>query len=874
MSLPTLPGLHSTLNEARSRLGEWVSPGLNPFLSQSRRTEARGARWVWTLLLIVIFWGAAMGAALALSNETRRARNWANTGALLWIGIVWFVAWFTTRVRNSELLRGEVIKGRFEPLQLLPLASTERAWLWSAPNSLAGLLLGSAMLPAIAWGVGHGLFERREAGLLLFVVTLSLWSTPSWLPAAWRVQGAAPATTGKDAFKLTGNKTQAKVGDGLVLPPDLAVRARGWGGGLGLAAPIWSISQSAMAGVTIGVARAYWLGLPLSVRAASHEIWFGWPLFLVRWLGEAQPFFGFSLAPILILLPVWAAGATLRVLRLAAVTGLEAFWTPARFTLWKRAQTLQGALGFGFLLGALWPGAIEGGWLANWFGVPAGTRAQALAAWWVLAVAAGALGATAMWRAALELPVGALALRAQLPRATQMAARGMGTALAFWAVSCVLGWRSPFSALWLRILPATLAMAAVWIAAQCASHAAQRAPRGSNAFATWHFLWFYGGPIGGAALLLLAAFPAKSLAVFYPFSPWTLWLMLRDPGVGTNPIFWLACGAHATLALFTGALAWRLSRDHMTATPIATALAIVGAQGNEAVLDGITSQRPANAPALPKSAQTLSLTRRPLPPPAPWTARLLGWLERFDNPVFTLEMRRAITGNPKESARALLIFQTLVASVPLLVLPLLNAATGYWASDAFALFVGLMLLVPCAAMLLGTSGVSLCYDRDRMDGTLELLFLTPRTSDEIAWGKAGPFAVRAALLGLACLPVFLVGAALLPTAGQSLLGAAYVGAPAWIGALTLRGIAGSHWMALKKRKIGVTDVSFVASLGVAFCLLFEFGVILGAFILGAPYVIAAALLLAAIYIAETAWLWKRGVAALESWRLNGAPGAK
>lgn len=861
------------LSHGRRELREWASPLVNPFLAQSRRVDARGMRWVFTLIFIVIIWLCAMGAALAWASETRQTRNWADIGALLWIAVVWFVAWFATRARDGELLRQEVIKGRFEPIQLTPLASTQRAWMWSAPGTLSGMLLCATMLPAIAWCLGD-LFEWHEALLLVLLVTLSLWGTPSWAPRAWRVQGAKPAPTGKDAFKLTSNNgsAKAKIGDGFVLPPDLAVNARGWGGGLGLTAPIWMMAQFGMAGVAIGIARNYWQGLPPHVRAASGEIWFNWPLFLVRWLGEAQPFFGFTLAPILLLLPIWLAGATIRVLRLAAVTGREPFWTDARFALWKRAQTVQGALWFTFLFGILWPGAIEGAWLTNWFGHLAGTPVQALAAWWIICVAAGALATTAMWRASLELPVGLLTLRAQLPRATKLAARGLAVAMAFWALSCLLGWRWPLSQLWLQILPATLAMAAVWIVAQNASHAAQRAPRFGNAFAVWHFVWFYGGPISGALLLVLAQFPAKLLTVFYPLyplSPWTLWLMLRDTNVAINPIFWLACAAHATLAVITGAFAWRLGRDQITAVKT------IGAADKEEILDELTLTTPiANAPALPSASQTVSLARRQLPAPDAWTARLLIWLNRFDNPILTLEMRRAISGSPKSFAINLLVFQALVTSMPLIALPFFNMATGFWDSTIFALLVGIMLSIPCAAMLLGTSGGSLCYDRDRLDGTLELLFLTPRTSDEIALGKAGPFIVRSVLLGAVCVPIFLVGALMLPTAGQPLLSAAYAATPLWICAFTLRGIVGSHWMALKKRKIGANNISFLISLVLLFMLLTEAGAIILAFNLGALTVVGASLLLSIIYVIETAWLWKRGVRELERWRLNGAPGAK
>ena len=864
------PRIHAAFNWARAGLREWAIPRLNPFLAQSRRIEARGAQWSLRLLLITFFWACAMGAAWAWARESGQARDWAETGALLWIAIVWIVSWSMTRARDAELLRVEVIKGRFEPLQLTPLAATERAWLWSAPNTMSGFLLAASMLPALAWCAG-ALFEWREAGSLVLVIILSLWSTPAWAPTAWRVQGAKPATMGRDALNLTANNggARAKVGDGFVLPPDLAVNARGWGGGLVLVSPIWLMAQLGMAGVAVGAARVYWQGLPLHVRASSGEIWFSWPLFLVRWLGEAQPFFGFSLAPILLLLPAWLCGATIRVLRLAAVTGREPFWTPARFGLWQRAQTLQSALWFSFVLGVLWPGAIESAWLGNWFGTLAGTSAQALAAWWIVCVAAGALATTAMWRAALELPVGLLSLRAQGPRAMRLAARGLVAALGFWVASCALGWRWPIGALWLQILPATLAMATVWILSQCASHAAQRAPRWGNSFATWHFIWFYGGPLAGALLLVLAQFPGRSLAVFYPFSPWTLWLMLRDSSVGADPVFWIACAAHAVVALIVGALAWRLGRDRIT--PIKT----ISARDKAEVLDDLTPQTPIeNAPALPSASQTVSLSRRPLPAPDAWTARLLSWLSRFDNPILTLEMRRAVSGNLRSTATIVLVMQALIASVPLIFLPLLNLAFGYWDRDIFALLVGLMLAFPCAAMLAGTSGASLCYDRDRLDGTLELLFLTPRTEPEIAWGKAGPFVVRSLLLGAVCLPIFLVGALLLPTAGQSLLSAAYAAVPLWICAFTLRGIVGSHLLALKKRKIGVANISFAVSIVTIFALLIEAVIVIGAFNWGALALVGASLLLSAAYCIEAAWLWKRGARELARWRASGAPGAK
>ena len=854
------------LARVRHELRVWSSPQLNPFLAQARRIDARGVRWMLTMIFIVVLWLGAMGGAMYWAKGEGRTRDFASDGARLWIGIVWLVAFFMERVRDSELLRQEVIKGRFEPIQLTPLASTRRAWLWSAPNSLWGLLLCATMLPAIAWSLGS-LLSLSEALLLIALVVMTMWSVPLWSPLAWRMQTTKATPTEKPTLQsLTGGGAKAKMGDGFVLPPDLAVNARGWGGGLGLGAPIWLMAQFGMGGLLGGVALTYWRGLPAHVRAGADEVWFNWPIFLVRWMGEAQPFFSFSLAPILIFAPIWLAGATIRVLRLAAVTGREPFWTGARLTLWRRAQTLQSALFFLFLLGVLWPGAIEDAWLANWWGVLASTTAQALAAWWIVAIVAGALATTAMWRAALEFPVGALTLRAQAPRAARLALRGLGVALGFWALACLLGWRWPLSALWLQIAPASLLMAAVWIASQCALWSAHCAPRFRPGFLVWHALWFYASPIGGALWLVLAQSPIALLKNFYPLSPWTLWLMLRDPGVGANSIFWIACGAHAILALLTGALAWWLGRDGLFAPAKAEAPEAA------ALLDEIApATAPANAPALPPNAQTVNLARKPLPAPDKWTTHILSALERFDNPLLILEMRRGLSADIAAFARGMLFIQALILMGPLVILPWINLATGYWAADMFALFVGAMLAVQCVATILGNSGSATAYDRDRLDGTLELLFLTPRTETELAWGKVGPFGVRAALLWLTFAPLYLIGLLLLPTAGQPLLNVAYGVAPLWIGALTARSLFFSHWVALKKRSIGATGGAAGWALLEVGALLTEMGALVFAFTLGALFVVGAIILLSAIYGLESWWLWKRGLRELHRQRAQGVP---
>ena len=260
------------LTRALLELRVWVSPELNPFVGQSRRLDARRARWPLAMIFVVVLWGAGMALDWAWWNDRLwmrpqfAARPWADDAARLWIGVTLLVSWTWARVRDSETLRVEVIKGRMEPIQLAPLGAVSRAWKWSAPNFLAAALIAGTMLPAVAWGYGSFLSGRDVMGLGVWLLIL-LWGTPNWSPAAWKMQ----AQTTKSGLGRS-NAGRAKLGDGFVLPPDLAVSARGWSSSssFGFLLPLL-LMRAFGAGIGASAAASYWTACPrICARARSR----------------------------------------------------------------------------------------------------------------------------------------------------------------------------------------------------------------------------------------------------------------------------------------------------------------------------------------------------------------------------------------------------------------------------------------------------------------------------------------------------------------------------------------------------------------------------------------------------------------------------
>lgn len=227
----------------------------------------------------------------------------------------------------------------------------------------------------------------------------------------------------------------------------------------------------------------------------------------------------------------------------------------------------------------------------------------------------------------------------------------------------------------------------------------------------------------------------------------------------------------------------------------------------------------------PQTAALRTATRSPLPTPTPGQRLFLERFARFDNALLLLELRRAMgktewTTSAREGAKIgalLIVFLSIL--IPALVIGfclLIGAGTspgpgGPTFTDMEWMF--------CAAVTLGLwiIGLDICqrtsalYDRDRLDGSLDFLFLTPLLTRAIVAGKITPPLVRGACFFAAFWPPLLTIALLLSLGGDHRL---WLFAPvlplvAW--ALTARAVAWLHLLSVAKPNSKL--VAFAAVVG-------------------------------------------------------------
>lgn len=813
---------------------------------------------------MALLWMVPMLIDWLASLDTKR--DLANDGALFWIGIVLIFAFVSRLFRSESLLRIEIIKKRFEPLQLLPIAAARRAWLWCAPVTLPSLLLCALAVPALIWGLTRGLFSFSDAlGLTLLSLMLS-WGRPLWRPQMWRGQldkNAANARNGSDGFRAP-----------LALSADLTL----WLGSLFLVG-----AAVIIAGVRLEPLLAYIEGWPVALSATGAELWMTWPLFLARWLMRAQPFFAFGLAPVFLVLPLWLAHIHNGVLRLGAVTALEPYWTAGRLQRWRGAQSVQRLTLALLVFGLLWPGSIESAWMSLWFRDIAASRESALAVWWIVALATATLGATALWGGALNDATASLPTL--IKRAARAATRGVALALAIFAGTHLLGLAWPFGALWQQIAPASLAVALVFFGAYAATWAGMKMPALRPAFELWNRVWLYGG------LAFYVVFDVCNInaAAWQPIpsllSPWTLWFTLRDAAIGESPAFWIAIALHGSLVALSGLAVWRARNTAIEAPQprhsqapdvelLKTAIANLSRSWDtsETATIAIEPVRDEPAAAATPNADARAIINRPLlEEPRRYLTKLLDWQERFDNPLLQLETRRVVGNAISNTIDIATLANTVGALILLVLLPVIGMSNGAY---PFAYLTGascLILLVWFVVPLLGIEGAARAYDADRLDGSLAALFLTPRTEKEIAVGKIGPFVVRGALMLLLFAPLWLLGLGFCVLAREPLLTAAFVAMPFFTATFALRCAALSHWIALAKRRIGPGGTPSSVTLGAIVAVPTEAGALIWGATTGAPALFGVAIMLALLFAVEAFWFWRLGLRALRRWRAREVP---
>ena len=158
-----------------------------------------------------------------------------------------------------------------------------------------------------------------------------------------------------------------------------------------------------------------------------------------------------------------------------------------------------------------------------------------------------------------------------------------------------------------------------------------------------------------------------------------------------------------------------------------------------------------------------------------------------------------------------------------------------------------------------------------MDGTLQSLFLTPRTESEIAAGKLGPYLAKGALRLLCYAPTWGMGLLFSFYARQPLLICAFTIAPIFAVSFALRTLTVAHWVALSRRKVGVGFVPLRIAVTALVLLPGELVVIGMANEVGALALLGVCLTLTLTHIFESLLMFHLGTRALRRWRVRGAP---
>ncbi len=553
--------------------------------------------------------------------------------------------------------------------------------------------------------------------------------------------------------------------------------------------PFLSVPSQLLASLRSDIFAAW----PESVRAIWPGFVLTWPLLFARIALSPLPFFRVQIAPIWVLALLWLGFSSLRNRNLASlVSSSETFWTPRRARDRSRTARLMWQAGIFSMLGFAWPTFIARGEMATLLGTYLPSTDLALAALWTLFLIVATLlsarqAVAVLGRAALllEAPVEENA-RWQALVWRQAALRVLDAfvwpLVAYFAL-CAIGENLPWSASWLARLAPTLFIALAFLVAVFGSATLVGAVSGPlrSALKCLRWLWFWGLPLEIGLLLVIAAFTRTPFSLdqvpHTVFSPTVSLLSLLQNDVSKlGGIDWttiagvqfsvgICCLALAWTTVFRavprGAVAQTVVQSERARTPLEqiggalwTPFRLVGS-----VFTFITNGFVRFSDAVKQRIERVN-------------ERIIARGTKVDNAVFTSELRRRVrkTNWCRQwlwlSAVAFALF-----SIGF-VLPLLAEASSRvtyhemsW-SEAIAAthwddYGGSLLIVTGGITLLGAVisvlNTGQAFDRDRANGTLVFLFLTPMSDRAILWGKVAFEALYSSLLLSVVVPYSLLG---------------------------------------------------------------------------------------------------------------------
>lgn len=510
-----------------------------------------------------------------------------------------------------------------------------------------------------------------------------------------------------------------------------------------------------------------------------------WPLLVSRLLISPLPFFSFWLTPFLILLPLWIGLRHQWNQALAAqVSARETFWTLRRARVRANVGVLLWLLLYFLVFGYGWQTLIRDGELLPLLrGLPPGITALeewALAAAWTLAIVLGAIVAgnrqeKPLQRATLHTGPEPLALPALWREATWAGVRALGIAVGLYFVACWLGRSSGVNAAWSSRLAPTLAIAGAFVLADLGSGALQTAlPIGvRSAMRTLRTLWF--GGLAALTIALIAYLAVRGvdfsfdLAPVVLLSPYVSLLSLFRHDISFPGFFNGAWWGPPLVQSTLGALCWVVAHSlHERRAPLVEEQPADGAQ--------TTLDRFIDIVVWP--LQTLAAGAR-------WTAlklldgfewvvaqlrRLNDWIVQWgahwNNPVLSDELRRRL--NREWWPAQWIFFQLSAVSLFWLFGEPIAALAGGAAAlsnlgEGTVIFAAVVFAIASYLMPLA---IGKSFDRERANGQLVFLFLTPMTDREIVVGKLVPGLMHLGMLWSVALPWLLGGSLVALTGGN------------------------------------------------------------------------------------------------------------
>ena len=766
----------------------------NPFLLKISRAEARrpglALRMGVTVALLggLLLWGMSLQVSRSsvlgfflgfLFRMTLPAALFATTAFVHVLLII------SARTAGSVVLADEARRVTLPDLLLTPLRRAEMLLAMGVGPARAAFLVALSGLPVYLLLGQFGGLTGWQTVCLYILFALVCYQPPTY---------AVPALSG------LGQTPDAEPGQSAAAVNKQAARRMSFvGAGFPLVFGLQFLGQ------VLGAAGGAWLGhlfkalhLPI-LSGLTFLIFFTWPYYATRLLSSSLPFFHLSLSPLVYVLPLalmtWAGSALRSASALSAGSASEML----RLPLWSRAQTLTRwtvrVTGF-CVLAVVWQAWVDTGDTANLAELFAAGPGWSAAGLLTLlggvslpGVYSRALAVDPLIQGTPELrPVG-LTLR----RALKRGVRPLGVALGMFLLVCVCGGLSPFAP---PVYLVISKIAAAGISTIVWTVGVRRAVPKIGPWISGALL--YGVPLGALAV------PGGS--VFAAFSPVSAWVRLFAGGpalLSRIPV------------LNLGVLP---SFEVCAAGPFVIGLVLISVFGRQKQSVKVT----VTTAAMPAKRVPARNERQ--------TAALMAWVTaRTDNPLFTYEMRTRTRSGRWFNWLVLAPFGFAGLVVVAVVYPWFIEGFAditpfrffgnQSSSNSLLALASVLLTVQC--LVLGLRGQIITERlivKDREQGTLGFLLISPLSMRQIFWGKVfGQTAAAGAVWAGAGLACFILYGVSTPLVGIVPALGAWASGQFFVAALFVLGIAlGSSltsFPVMQKTLKGLSTLIFALFLG-------------------------------------------------------------